>query len=296
MPVRARLAAEGHEQLVGLDRSSRRRARSRRRRRARPAVAETPRRTSTPSSRSDSSTCSLANGSSRSISRSPRCTSVTFDPSAPQACDISTADDAAAEDREARRHGARAVVALRLVQGFASRRPGMSGTRGVEPVATTTARARRQRVLSRRRRPAASRRSALARGRARRRAARATAPGCCRRGRGSPRRGARARAAESMRPETCEPGHAPHLVGELHRAQQRLRRHAGVEGAVAADERLPRRSPRTGRAHPACRPPPRRQGRRRSPRRRIRACAACRRMRAGGVTSQPSPRGGTPGP
>ena len=148
-PIAARAghAPDGDEQLVGLDASSRRRARARTRRRAPRCVAEAPRRTSTPSSRSDASTCSLANGSSRSISRSPRWISVTFEPSAPQACAIST--PTTPPPRIASRGGtALAVVASRFVQGCASRRPGMSGTSAVEPVATTTARRAGERLLS----------------------------------------------------------------------------------------------------------------------------------------------------
>ena len=65
--------------------------------------------------------------------------SVTFEPSAPHACAIST--PTMPPPRIARRSGtAFAVVASLFVHGFASRRPGMSGMRAVDPVATTTAR------------------------------------------------------------------------------------------------------------------------------------------------------------
>ena len=102
-------------------------------------VADVPRRISTPRPLSDSRTWSLANGSSRSIRRGPRWTSVTFDPSAPQACAISA--PTTPPPRIPRRGGTScAVVALRFVHGCASRRPGMSGIVAVEPVATTTAR------------------------------------------------------------------------------------------------------------------------------------------------------------
>ncbi len=277
-PVRAGLTAEGHEQLVRLDaravverdregagreRSGSPRRRAARPRRARAAIA---------------STCSLANGSSRGISRSPRCTSVTFDPSAPQACDIST--PTTPPPRIAKRGGtALAVVALRLVQGFASRRPGMSGTRGVEPVATMTAR----RAISESwpadvdlqlpgdpRSPADERDAALLEPRHLAAVVEVVdhLVAACeqRRGVDAARGGARARVAPRRRDR---PGAtAPSRACTRRRSSRRRRA-------------TPRRSPRTGRARPACRPPPRRPGRRRSPRRRIRACAACRRMRAG---------------
>ena len=105
---------------------------------ARTAVALVPRRTSTPFSRSDCSTSSLANRSSRGIRRSPRSISVTSDPSELYACAIST--PTTPPPRIASRPGTSfAVVASRLVHGFASRKPSIGGISGELPVATTTA-------------------------------------------------------------------------------------------------------------------------------------------------------------
>ena len=57
---------------------------------------------------------------------------------------------------------------------------------------------------------------------------------------------------------------AARLVERLRGTQQRLRRHAGVVRALAADELAARRSRRTGRSRPGGRRTPRRPGRRRS--------------------------------
>ena len=95
-------------------------------------------RTSTPPSRRADSTSALANGSSRSISRGPRWTSVTREPSDDQACAIST--PTTPPPRTNSLAGTRfAVVASMFVQGFASARPSTSGIVAELPVATTTA-------------------------------------------------------------------------------------------------------------------------------------------------------------
>ena len=97
-----------------------------------------PLRTSTPCSRSDCSTCSLANGSSRASRRSAASISVTCEPSVRQACAIST--PTTPPPRIVRRPGGSfAVVASRLVQGFASLSPSIGGIAGPLPVAITTA-------------------------------------------------------------------------------------------------------------------------------------------------------------
>ena len=95
-------------------------------------------RTSTPPSSSASSTWAPANGSSRSISRSPRWTSVTFEPKADHAWAIST--PTTPPPRIASRAGTSfAVVASMFVHGRASCRPSMSGISALDPVATITA-------------------------------------------------------------------------------------------------------------------------------------------------------------
>ncbi len=194
MPAVPGRATERGEQLVRLEDRSRRRARSanvpEREHRASPSVR---RRTSTPPSRSESSTCSPANGSSRSISRSPRWTSVTCEPSAAARLRHLDADDAAAEDREPCAAPCFAVVASMFVHGFASRRPGMSGI-------SAPSRSRRRRPVraTQRLRPSTTTRRSPSR-----RAAAAHERDAVlleprqlagsRRGRGSPRRAARAR-------------------------------------------------------------------------------------------------------
>jgi hypothetical protein len=106
---------------------------------AQTAVALLPSITSTPFSRSDCSTSSLANGSSFGISRSPFSITETFEPSELYAWAIST--PTTPPPRIASRSGTCfAVVASRLVHGFASRRPSIGGISGELPVATTTAR------------------------------------------------------------------------------------------------------------------------------------------------------------
>ena len=94
--------------------------------------------TSTPFSRSDCSTSSDANGSSRAIRRSPRSISVTCEPNELYACAIST--PTTPPPRIASRAGTSfAVVASRFVHGSASRSPSIGGISGELPVATTTA-------------------------------------------------------------------------------------------------------------------------------------------------------------
>ena len=112
--------------------SSRRRARSRPRRDGSRAPPGARSRTSTPPSSSASSTWAPANGSSRSISRSPRWTSVTCRPERRPRLGHLDADDAAAEDREPGGTSF-AVVASMFVHGRASRRPSMSGISAPRP-------------------------------------------------------------------------------------------------------------------------------------------------------------------
>ena len=197
-------------------------------------VAEAPRRTSTPSSRSDSSTWSLAKGSSRSIRRSPRWTSVTREPSAAQACAIST--PTTPPPRIASRAGTSlAVVASRFVQGCDSRSPGIVGHERARTGRDDDRLARDQRLLALDGDlqlagdacPAAHERDAALLEPRHLRAVVQIADHLV---------AALEHGRAVDRPE-LEPGHALRLVGELDRAQQRLGRHAGVERAVAADER-----------------------------------------------------------
>ena len=145
--------------------------------------------------------------------------------------------------RRRRRRGSRggaaprfAVVASLFVHGLAARRPGMSGIAAVEPVATTTAlRATSDSC------PSTSTSSFPA---IRARPRTSVTPRCS--SHGSCALSSRSWMTSSRRRSTAalsigdglEARHAPHLVRELDRAQQRLRRHARVERAVAADERL----------------------------------------------------------
>ena len=202
---------------------------------ARTAVALVPSSTSTPFSRSDCSTSSLANGSSRGISRSPRSISVTSEPSELYACAIST--PTTPPPRIASRSGISfAVVASRLVHGFASRRPSIGGISGALPVATTTAR-RATSVSS----PTRTRALAVeAAGAAHHRHAALL----------EPRHHVRvvepvddlvAALQHGVHVEVA--GHrlahardAAHLGEQLAGAQHRLRRHARVERALAADQ------------------------------------------------------------
>ena len=92
-----------------------------------------------------------------------------------------------------------------------------------------------------------------------------------------------------------EAGHALHLVGELDRAQQRLRRHARVVGAIAADERfLDDRHGQAVLAQPACHHLAGRAG---ADHHYVEFAHAQPVVGSGPiVTSRQSPRGGTPGP
>ena len=72
------------------------------------------------------------------------------------------------------------------------------------------------------------------------------------------------------RPDS-RPGDALDLTLELDRTQQCLRRHAGVVRALAADEPVLDDRDRDARSGPACPPPPRRRRRHPSPPRRTRA-------------------------
>ena len=187
----------------------------------------------------------------------------------------------------------RAVVALRLVQGFASRRPGMSGTSAFEPVATTTARravsdscpststCNLPVMLPRPRTSATSRSSSHGR--------------CALSSKLWITSSRRASTAAVSIGETSRPGDALHLVGELDRAQQRLRRHACVVGAIAADERfLDDRHGQAVLAQPACHHLAGRAG---ADHHYVEFAHAPPVVGSGPiVTSRQSPRGGTPGP
>ena len=84
-------------------------------------------------------------------------------------------------------------------------------------------------------------------------------------------RAARPRTSRSPVTASRDAGDAPHLGEQLARAQQRLRGHAGVEGALAADQVLLHdRHAQAGRRR-AARRRPRRRARRRGRPRRIRA-------------------------
>ena len=191
-------------------------------------------RRSTPPSRSASATCSPANGSSRSMQavaamderhlraeRRPRLRHL-------------DADDPAAEHEEPRRH----LLRRRRLDVRPRLRLGETRDRGSSPelpVATTTAR----RARARRRRPhtplaveppvaAHERDAALGR-------ATGAASESSRSWITSSRRASTAGDVERRRRDA---GHPPRLGGQLDGPQQRLRRHARIEGALAADEPL----------------------------------------------------------
>ena len=184
--------------------------------------------------------------------------------------------------RRCRRRGWRAaaarscaVVASLFVHGRDSRRPGMSGTSADEPVATTTARRAESDSWPSTStveapgdlRPAADQRHAVLLEPRHLRAVVAVVDHLV----APPQHG---RAVDRRGPQA---GHASDLARQLDRPQQRLRRHAGVERAVAADERaLDDRDREPVLAQPARHHLAGRR-RHRSPQRRIRACAACRR-------------------
>ena len=139
-------------------------------------------------------------------SRSPPSTSVTSAPSVDHACASST--PTGPPPRTTRLSGTcLTVVASRLFQGSASREPVDRRHRRAAAGRDHDRLARRQHVVADDR-PAARRRAARRRGRARCRAPRATAAGPSRRGRGSPRRGARARPRRRARrsPPRATPG------------------------------------------------------------------------------------------
>ena len=148
------------------------------------------------------------------------------------------ADRAAAEDDHARGdllRGRRVAV----VPGSTVSSPSIGGIAAPLPVATTTAlRAISRSVADARR--GARRRAGPRRGRARSRALPARAAGRSRRGRGSPRRGGRGPPAASSSPVTASatPGTRRASASSVAGAQQRLRGHAGVVGALAADQVL----------------------------------------------------------
>ena len=179
--------------------------------------------------------------------------------------------------RRRRRRGSRAapaprfaVVASMFVHGRASRSPSMSGISAAEPVATITAfRATSSSVAAPRDDPplaveppaAADERDAvLLEPRQLTRVVEVrdhlVAP--------------REHGRHVDRPD-LEAGDARDLALELDRAQQRLRRHAGVVRALAADEPVLDDRDRERRSAPACRPPPRRRRRPPAPPRRTRA-------------------------
>ena len=181
--VAVQLAADRHQQLVGAHRPAARRARPSPRR---PPPAPTSRScracTSTPFSRSDCSTSSHANGSSRAIRRSPRSISVTVRAERAVRLRHLHAHHAAAEDRQPPRHLLRG--------GGLAVGPGLGLAQAVDRRDQRRAAgghhhrlARDERVVARPPR-GARRRGGRARAPPSRSAARATAPGWSRRGRG----------------------------------------------------------------------------------------------------------------
>ena len=241
-------------QLVGHHGRARPRARPSPRRPSRLTdVAFWPRRTSTPRSRSDSATCSLANGSSRAISAVGRLDQRDL---RPEAC----ARPAPSPRRPRRRRGspaapgtALAVVISRLVHGSASRSPSIGGISAPVPVATTTAFAATSASSPATHPPLAVEPAVLAE-QLDARGSRATgaATESSRSWITSSRRASAASTSSSPVTASAAPGHAPHLGQQLARAQQRLGGHARVVGALAADQlRLDDRD-----RQPAVRQPP----------------------------------------
>ena len=129
-----------------------------------------------------------------------------------------------------------AVVASRLFQALTVSRPSIGGIAAPLPVATTTALRRGQDVVADDA-PGARRRSGPRRGRGRSRVLPARAAGPSRRGRGSPRRGGRGPpAGRARRAPPATPGTRRASASTSAGPQQRLRGHAGVVGAFAADQ------------------------------------------------------------
>ena len=236
--------------------------------------ARAPVRTSTPClPRSAAATCSPAKGSSRASIRSPPSTRVTFVPSVDQAWASSDADRPAAEHDHALgdplRGGRVAVV------------PGVDGVEALDrrhrraaPVQTTTTR-----LATSVRSPTTTRRSPSSRPSPRKSSIpRSSSQGSCpessRSWITSSRRARTASGSSVAGHRLRHAGHAARLVEQLARAQQRLRGHAGVVGALAADQvRLDDRHARARRRRGARRrPPPGRRRRARSRRTRSRSC------------------------
>ena len=126
------------------------------------------------------------------------------------------------------------------------------------------------------------------------RVSRATAAGSSRRGRGSPRRGgaARSRGSSSPADHLARARHPLDLGEQLARAQQRLRRHAGVVGALARRPAPARPARPRGRRRPGARRRPRPPARRRSRSRRTPARSSLLHV---SLTPQQLPTGGEAG-
>ena len=146
------------------------------------------------------------------------------------------ADDPAAEHEQPRRGRCFAVVASMFVHGRASASPGTGGIVAELPAATTTARRATSTSSADPHAPLAVE-PRVAADELDVRAPRATAPSTSRPGRESTSSRRASTAATSSSP-TVTPRHAARLGGQLDRPQQRLRGHAGVERALAADEPL----------------------------------------------------------
>ena len=198
--------------------------------------ASAPSRTSTPKrARSAAATSSPANGSSRESRRSPPSTSVTFVPSEAQAW-ASSLPTGPPPSTTMLAGTSWALVASRLFQVRTESRPSIGGIAAPEPVATTTARSARSSCSPTTISPLAGE-AALA--------AEQLDPPFLQPGQldrvvpvvdhlvaaGEDRRG-----VEPVLAGDRDAGHAVGLGQHLGRPQQRLRRHAGVVGALAADQ------------------------------------------------------------
>ena len=102
-------------------------------------VTDAPVHTTTPCAARPASTAAAANGSTRPSSRGPRSTIVTSSLPSDRHAVASSHATGPPPSTTSRRGAASALVASRLVHGAASARPGIGGSRGAVPVATTTA-------------------------------------------------------------------------------------------------------------------------------------------------------------
>ena len=205
-------------------------------------------RTSTPASRSAASTSAEANGSSRTITRGAPSSTTTLVPSDAHACPSST--PTTPPPRTTRLSGGSvAVVASRFPHGRASARPGIGGTTGPLPVATMTA-VRASSVSSPTRIRLSPSKPAVP---ADQHDAALLQPGQLG-GVVEPVNDLVAPRQHRGGVETvhAQPRHTAGLGEQLARPQQRLRGHARVVGALAADQvLLDDRDLEPGRAEPA---------------------------------------------